>query len=102
MMNNNVDSQQQMPVSTQAQWGGYTIDELRYRRMVTLVKLESQKALLANRIKPVKKPASSKGVLGFTGSLIKRISGKMNIVDYLLIGYNISRFMLKLRKKRRR
>lgn len=80
-------------------WKGYTLDELKYNRALALIKLESHKALLANKLLSGKE-RSEREEKGFLPGLLRRISDKMTIVDYLLIGFNLSKFVLKFRRKR--
>ena len=44
---NNVNAA--LPAQSEQPWTGYGVDELRYRRALALVRLESQKALLVER-----------------------------------------------------
>ena len=68
-------------------WRGYTIDELKYRRAVALVKLEMQKGRLAESFN------ATTGALAETRSKIlgggggKRFAGKLKYINYLIIGY---------------
>ncbi len=74
-------------ITTQGEaWKGYTIDELKYHRAVSLVKLEMQKARLAESFTAVT------GTLAETRSRIfgssgKRFDGKLKFVNYLILGY---------------
>ena len=64
-----------------AKWRGYSIDELKYRRAVALVKLEMQKTMLAGSVKSVTNSISDTKarLLGATG---KRFEGKLKFVNY--------------------
>ncbi|MGN0214293.1 MAG: hypothetical protein ACI4AH_05735 [Muribaculaceae bacterium] len=99
--NINASASEQSPMQpTVDAWKGYGVDELRYRRALTLVRLESQKALLAQRFRLQNKSQnklSSGGILG----LIRTISSKLTVFDYILLGLNVSKLLLKFRKKRR-
>lgn len=98
-MNNEINQKQDMPVP--AEWSGYTLEELRYQRALSLIKLENQKLILKQRFRPEKKEVMQSGIKGLGVNLLQRISEKMTIVDYLLIGYNLSKMFLKFKRKRR-
>ena len=91
----------QMPgaVQTPAEWRGYNLEELKYRLALALIKLESHKALLASKLVQGKE-RGGREEKGFMSGLLRRISDKMTLVDYLLIGFNLSKLVLKLRRKR--
>ncbi len=78
-----------------AKWRGYSIDELKYRRAVALVKLEMQKTMLAGSVKSVTNSISDTKarLLGATG---KRFEGKLKFVNYLVVGYKSMRMAMNL------
>ena len=51
-MNNEINQKQDMPVP--AEWSGYTLEELRYQRALSLIKLDNQKLILKQRVRPEK------------------------------------------------
>lgn len=86
------------------QWKGCTIDELRYRRALTLVKLEMQKSRLSESFGAVtgKITAARTGITGLLGG---RFDGKWKFLNYVVMGYRSMRIAMDLwgifrRKKR--
>ena len=77
------------------EWRGYTIDELKYRRAVALVKLEMQKGRLAESFK------AATGSLAETKIAPARYKGqtvyrKLKYFNYLIIGYKSVRTAINL------
>ena len=88
------------PEGTQPEWQGYTLEQLRFQRALALIKLENEKAVLAQKanqkIEQFKSNTSAKGV---TGNIFKMISGRLKWVDYALIGFNIAKLVTRLRRR---
>lgn len=82
------------------EWCGYTLEELRYERALALIKLENKKATLMQMFKP-RERNNAKSSTNFVTNLLHRISAKMTIVDYVIIGFNLSKMLLKFKRKRR-
>lgn len=73
----------------QEQWSGYTLDELRYRRAVTLARIEVQKEKLrlgAADMRAGSGPFSSAGIAG-------KIMGSLNYLDYIILAFKASRLI---------
>ena len=80
-----------LPAAAGEKWHGYTIDELRHRRAVSLVRLEMQKAMLAGSFK------SATGALSVAKQqLTGNIDGKLKFANYLLIGYKSVKVAMKM------
>ena len=79
---------------TDASWKGYTLDELQYRRAVTLTRIEIQKGKMFQQVQSagINGDFSTKGI---TGVLMKKFFGNMSIVDYVFIGFKVARTALK-------
>jgi hypothetical protein len=89
------------PVKPVAEWQGYTMDELRFQRALALIKLETEKDRLNQKIRvKIEETKSATSAVGFSTNIFKRVSSKMKFIDYALIGFNIAKFVLKLRKKK--
>ncbi len=89
------------PVVPAAEWQGYTMDELRFQRALALIKLETEKDRLNQKLRTkINETKTATTAVGFTTNIFKRMSSKMKFVDYALIGYNVAKFVLKLRKKK--
>ena len=67
----------------QQEWKGYDIDELRFHRAVALVKLEVQRAKLAESAQTVT------GALSAARNNIagKRFTGRLKFLNYIIVGY---------------
>lgn len=82
------------------EWKGYTLDELRYRRAMALVRREVGRSQLDAAFSEMKTRVSDNGIRGFmaNNSLLK----KMKLTDYVLLGFKLSSAVYKLwhRKKR--
>ena len=60
-------------------WNGYTLEELRQRRLLAYVKVQLQKEKLTSSL-AASQEARSKGFLGL-------ISGNMSVFDYVRLGF---------------
>lgn len=78
--------------ATRQEWRGYDIDELRYHRAVALVKLEMQRARLAESAQSV-----TGAVVAMRDNLSgKRFSGRLKFLNYIVIGYKSMRTVVGL------
>lgn len=98
--NNNVVSQNKIdgtPI-----WNGCTLEELKRRRIVALVRRELGREKLGSNMANIKSSVSSNGLRGVFFS--RNTISKLKTVDYLLLGWKIAKGLLLLRgrKKRRR
>lgn len=84
--------------SDTAQWKGFTIDELRYRRAYMLARCELAKGQLMRSAHEAKQgmPLSG-GSHGIMGKLL----GSLNYLDYALIAFRIGSKLFKLTRRRR-
>lgn len=82
------------------EWKGYTLDELRYRRAMALVRREVGRSQLDAAMGELKTRVSDNGIRGFfaSNSLLK----KMKLTDYLLLGFKLSNAVYKLWFKKKR
>ena len=82
------------------EWKGYTLEELRYRRAMALVRREIGRSQLNTSVNNVKTRVSDNGIRGFMGdnSFLK----KMKTADYLLLGFKLSNALYKLWRKKKR
>lgn len=86
-------------MNAQEEWKGYSLDELRQQRAISLVKLELEKNKLATAAGSVKDRAHEQGLRGlvFSNSLVKGL----NVVDYALLAFKLSQLGFKFWKKRK-
>lgn len=78
------------------EWKGITLDELRMRRAVLLVKLELRTEFLKNQISVVQSTASSPVISMFSGG-----ASKLSFLKYAFIGYKGAKLIYNLWKKRK-
>ncbi len=80
-----------------AKWQGLTLDELRYRRALSAVKLEAGKSQMTNLLDNTKNKVESGGMRGllFKNSLVS----KLKFADYLILSYQATRTLLKIWRK---
>lgn len=83
----------------ESQWKGLTIDELRLRRAVALVRKEMGKERMSMTIDGLRGRVADNGVRGLLFN-DKTITG-LKTADYALIGWKIARAIIKLRRKRK-
>lgn len=80
-------------------WGGYTLDEIRYRRLLTIAHSEIEKERLAQQFKS---SAGSTSVAGISVSpmallggsvaasgVIKKMLGALSYMDYAIVAYKV-------------
>ena len=81
------------------EWKGYTLEELRYRRAMALVRRELGQNQLNESVNNVKTRVSDNGIRGFMGnnSFLK----KMKTADYLLLAFKLSNALFKLWRKKK-
>ena len=77
-----------------------TLEELRYRRALALVRRELGRSQLNASVNNMKTRVSDNGIRGFMGdnSFLK----KMKTADYLLLGFKLSNALYKLWRKKKR
>ncbi len=92
MTNNN--SKPAASGNTESQWRGYTLEQLRYQRALAAIKSEVAKERISAKLSLAKEQASS----GNVRSLLfgSEVIGRLKAVDYLLIGYKVSKLSYKL------
>ncbi len=78
----------------ETQWKGYTLEQLRFQRALAAIKSEVAKERIAAKLSQAKEQASS----GNVRSLLfgHEVIGRLKAVDYLLIGYKVSKLSYKL------
>ena len=83
----------------QPEWKGMTIDELRLRRAVALVRKEMGKERMAVTVEGLKGRVADNGVRGLLFN-DKTITG-LKTADYVLLGWKLARSLLKLWARRK-
>lgn len=79
-------------------WKGYSLEEIRMRRLIGLTHLELQKASLANVSKHYSNP--NKSLL--SSPILSKMAGALDYVDYAFLAYNIARKALKLFRRKKK
>lgn len=72
-------------------WSGYTLDEMRYQRAVTLARLEVQKEKLKIGTAEMRNGAGQFGSTGIAG----KIMGSLNYLDYIILAFKATRMISK-------
>lgn len=86
-------------MKTTPTWQGYTLQELRLRRIVTETKIEILKAKVFNDSNDLKKnsvPAP------FASPIFKKLMGALDYADYMVMAFSIGRKVVKLLKRKKR
>lgn len=83
-------------------WNGYSLDELRYQRAVTLAHLEIEKEKLALAAADAREGIPVVG--GMRSGIMAKIAGSLSYVDYVVLAFRtfrtISRAIRGLRRKK--
>ena len=72
---------------------GKTLEELRFQRAITLVRLEMQKDLLRQKFQPI---YANNTVGGVWGLLSKSKDGKASKMGYLMLGFKVTKMACRL------
>lgn len=93
-------------------WKGYTLDELRYERLLNMARIEIENERMMHRIKlmyPGGKADNSSTVsaatslLGSnTGNIVKKMLGALNYFDYALIAFRVGKQIVNTFKRFKR
>lgn len=86
--------------SAGAEWKGYTLEELKMRRAVALVKREMGRAQFAAKSGQLKTTVQDNGIRGLLFS--KDTVTKLKTADYVLLGWRLISRIVKYRNRRRR
>lgn len=78
-------------------WRGYNLDELRYRRALTEVAIEIERDRISQSISNAV-PNALKGRSSGT-SMMSRVFGALNYVDYAVLGWKLIKMIKGLRRK---
>lgn len=86
-------------VVTPEQWNGYTMDELKRRRIVAMVRRELGREKIAMQFAHTKNAVSANGIKGllFTDNELT----KLKAMDYALLGWKAVKMFIKFRNRKR-
>ncbi|WP_407401871.1 hypothetical protein [Sodaliphilus sp.] len=86
-------------VVTPEQWNGYTMDELKRRRIVAMVRRELGREKIAMQFAHTKNAMSVNGIKGllFTDNELT----KLKAMDYALLGWKAVKMFIKFRNRKR-
>ncbi len=73
-------------------WKGYTLDEIRYQRVLTLARIEMEKVKLVSAYETA---LHGDKLQKTTTSIVGRMFGVLNYFDYGLIAYRLGRQVFK-------
>lgn len=100
IMNDMQETNATTVIENAGKWNGLTLDELRYRRGIELVRREMGREAIAMQYKLVNSQVSQTGVRGLF--LNKHTLSGLKFADYVFIGYKLVKLVLKLRGKRKK
>lgn len=72
-------------------WRGYTLDELRFRRVLSLTRLELQRESVEQQFDNLRKGRSADGTAGWMSKML----GAFNYFDYAVFAFTIGRKILR-------
>ncbi|MBQ0114997.1 MAG: hypothetical protein KBT10_03910 [Bacteroidales bacterium] len=98
-MTDNKTNQSTTP-SVQKEWKGMTLEELRMRRAMSLVRREMGRARIMQNFENTRTQVQSNGIRGLLFS--SKTVARLKTADYLLLGAKIAGFVFKrfIRKRR--
>lgn len=79
-----------------ADWGGYTLDDLRYQRAVTLARMEVEKEKLMLGVDEVKSGMPGAGGSGIMGKIV----GSLSYIDYIVLAFRLTRSLSRAFKRK--
>lgn len=81
-----------------AEWSGYTLDQIRMRRALVGARMEIQKFKLTSQLTALKEKTP---VFGNSSSLFSRITGALSFAEYAVIAIRVFKFTKGLFRKKR-
>lgn len=102
-MSDTIDNKSIVPqhkIDGKEEWQGCTLEELKRRRVVALVRRELGREKLAHNIGEMKGNVASNGIRGLLFS--RNTVAKLKTADYLLLGWKIAKGLISLRNRKRR
>ena len=92
MRDNNEEKNSDITMEQVKPWKGYTLEEIRYQRVLTLARIEMEKVKLMSAYQNVMHGEKShKAATGIMG----RMFGALNYFDYGIIAYRLGRQVFK-------
>lgn len=77
-------------------WNGYTLDEIRFQRVLAMTRLDIEKAKLLNSFNGLsKRPGQA------SASLLGRLAGALNWLDYAMLASTIAIRLVKFFRRHR-
>lgn len=83
----------------EAEWDGLSLDEIRYARALTRARIEISREMLLTRSQSV---WSGRNAATASGSLLGRMLGALNWIDYGLIALRVGSKAMHIFKKKRK
>lgn len=78
-------------------WRGYTFDELRFQRVLSMTRLELQKESLAQQFDNLRNGRSTDGSAGW----MTKLFGAFNYIDYAVFALTIGRKLVRLFRRKK-
>ena len=81
-------------------WRGYTLEELRYKRAMSVIELEIEKEKMSQFVSSTKERTSQYGIRGLFGN--KKILSRLKFADYVFLGTKLTGFLYRRWRNKRR
>lgn len=81
------------PVAVKPEFKGYTLEELRYQRAMTLLRRDFSKAKVMNQVSRLRNGDNPDGLqrsrMGKVGNIAGKLMSGLNYIDYAMLGMSI-------------
>lgn len=84
--------------NTKLHWKGYTLDEIRMRRIISSTRIELEKAKMAATTQQY----TSKDNRLFASPIVNKLTNALDYLDYASLAYTIGKRVFKLFRKKKK
>ncbi len=84
--------------NTKLQWKGYTLDEIRMRRIISSTRIELEKAKMAATTQQY----TSKDNRLFASPIVNKLTNALDYLDYASLAYTIGKRVFKIFRKKKK
>lgn len=78
-------------------WKGYTLDEIRMRRIISSTRIELEKAKMAAATQQY----TGKDKLSFSSPILSKLTNALDYLDYATLAFTIGKKVFKLFRKKK-
>lgn len=78
-------------------WKGYTLDEIRMRRIISATRIELEKAKMASATQRY----TNKDKQFFSSPIVSKLTSALDYLDYASLAYSIGKRVFKLFRKKK-